>query len=114
MAKQPAATPPEPQPSMTDATIAFRKRISATTPPARFGDVPAAKARIDLALAAVARSRANLEAAAATLADLEAEIVTGSNPPESGARAILGDDLPLYRELIADARAALNRLAGEV
>jgi len=107
MAKQPTKT------AAPDPRI-LRQHIATLTPgTTAFGSVPAAKLRIDDALARVASARAHIAQAAAVLADLKAETVTGSNPPVSGAEAILGADLENYEALIAEANAFFKAFAAE-
>jgi hypothetical protein len=92
----------------------FRQGIAATVPGTLFGSVPAAKQRLNEALArAVNALKEGAENAAAVLADLRATTVTGDEEGRTGAEVILGDELAHYEALIHDAAEAAKQLRGD-
>ena len=91
---------------------AFRRSIAAVVPGSRpFGSMPAAKMRLEEALQKVVSGQEAVASARAILEDLKGEKVTGADT--TGAEAILGDELPLFEDLIAEAEEALASLRGE-
>jgi hypothetical protein len=78
-----------------------------------FGNYPAAKLRLNVALKAVMDAASQVRTAKAVLADLQATLVTDGGG-KTGADAILGEELGLYVELIDEAAETLAHLRGEV
>jgi hypothetical protein len=90
----------------------FRQKLAAVKPGARaFGSIPAAKMRLEEALAKMISGREAVQAARAILEDLKGETVTGSDV--SGAEAILGDELPEFEAVIEEAEEFFKSVAGE-